>query len=72
MNVDYLHQPPVRLPDLTDDELPGAIQEHILDKIADLERAEIVRHAKPRAVEWAEAGNRHERRRAAKLERSKK
>lgn len=72
MQVDYLHAPSVRLPDLTDDELPGAIREHVLDRIADVERVEILRNAKPRTVEWAEAGNRHERRRAAKLERSKR
>lgn len=72
MQVDYLHAPSVRLPDLTDDELPDAIQAHVLDRLADVERVEILRNAKSRTVEWASAGNRHERRRAAKLERSKR
>lgn len=72
MQVDYLHQPSVRLDGLTDEELPDAIKKHILDMIPEVAHAEIWRDAKPRTAEWAAAGNRHERRRAAALERKRK
>jgi hypothetical protein len=72
MQVDYLHRPSVSLDNLNDEELAEATKKHILDMIPEVVHAEIWRDAKPRTAEWAEAGNRHERRRAAALERKKK